>query len=606
SQTKLILAAIRQSDFLNRLDADETSMMVDGLSQREQQKGEYIITEGSEGNTMYIVAEGSLLVSQANRLLRKLQKGDVFGELAILYNCKRTATVTAMTDVKLWCIERQTYRAIMTSKSKRKREQIMGFLKGAKTMKGLSDAQLSKIIDCMEECKFQPNKAIVQEGDEGKTFYIILRGEVRVTKTISGQQRQIRLLGEGDHFGELALIRKIRRTATCMAVGEVTCISIDKETYNFSKHVGQVSSITKPQSVQCNNAEKDIGNRKLSQRWASCWVRTSAGCIQFRTSLEELVPVLYKEGRYSGEPVTLGVGGFGRVELVSDAMTGEYFALKKISKKHVVQMRQQEHISVEKRILQSLDCNFIVRLHTSFRDSRFVYMLLELCVGGELWTKLREVRRFDEVVSVFCSACVVEAFDYLHKHWIVYRDLKPENLMLDRHGYIKLVDFGFAKQLVKGEKTYSFCGTPEYLAPELLRNEGHDCAADYWSLGILVYELLVGSPPFSSSDPQRLYSRILDGVIKYPAHMSDAARSIVNKLCRQRPGQRLGNTKNGIKDIRNHRWFSEINWRKLALGQIEAPTARFELQGPLYANFDRFSPDKSNVEEEFSGWDEDF
>ncbi|XP_014345547.2 cGMP-dependent protein kinase 2-like [Latimeria chalumnae] len=381
-----------------------------------------------------------------------------------------------------------------------------------------------------------------------------------------------------------------------MAVGEVTCISIDKDIF---EETIPLENLELPEHL-------DTFDKPILPDRKSCIFPSNSSKVQVPASLEELVPVLYKEGRYSGEPVTLGVGGFGRVELVSDAMTGEYFALKKISKKHVVQMRQQEHISVEKRILQSLDCNFIVRLHTSFRDSRFVYMLLELCVGGELWTKLREVRRFDEVVSVFCSACVVEAFDYLHKHWIVYRDLKPENLMLDRHGYIKLVDFGFAKQLVKGEKTYSFCGTPEYLAPELLRNEGHDCAADYWSLGILVYELLVGSPPFSSSDPQRLYSRILDGVIKYPAHMSDAARSIVNKLCRQRPGQRLGNTKNGIKDIRNHRWFSEINWRKLALGQIEAPTARFVRRGPLYANFDRFSPDKSNVEEEFSGWDEDF
>ncbi|MGH0144657.1 UNVERIFIED_CONTAM: hypothetical protein FKN15_003987 [Acipenser sinensis] len=150
-----------------------------------------------------------------------------------------------------------------------------------------------------------------------------------------------------------------------------------------------------------------------------------------------------------------------------------------------------------------------------------------------IWSAVRiPRRRFEEVIAVFCAACVVEAFAYLHKKLIIYRDLKPENLMLDQHGYIKLVDFGFAKELTRGVKTYSFCGTPEYLAPEIIQNEGHDFAADFWSLGILVYELLSGSPPFSSSDPQKVYSKILDGIIKFPHYMGEGARSLISKLCR--------------------------------------------------------------------------
>ncbi|TNN82697.1 cGMP-dependent protein kinase 1 [Liparis tanakae] len=182
----------------------------------------------------------------------------------------------------------------------------------------------------------------------------------------------------------------------------------------------------------------------------------------------------------------------------------------------------------------------------------------------------------------------------------MYRDLKPENLMLDIKGYVKLVDFGFSKELVRGEKTYSFVGTPEYMAPEIIKNQGHDFAVDFWSLGVLIYELLVGSPPFSSSEPQKIYAKILDGVLKYPPYMSEAAKSIISKMCRPRPGQRLGNTKNGIKDVRHHRWFGSMNWHKLRVGQLDAPT------GPCYINFDRFPLDQTKAEEEFSGWDRDF
>ncbi|KAK1170617.1 cGMP-dependent protein kinase 1 [Acipenser oxyrinchus oxyrinchus] len=595
SETNLIVKAIYQNDFLNRLDDEQINMMVECLCAAEWSQGETVIREGTEGNTLYIVAAGELRVTQGGRVLRTLSQGDVFGELAILYNCKRTATVTAITNVQLWSIERQTYRAIMTNKSKRKRQQIMGFLKTARILKRLSDAQLSKIIDSMDECKFQSKEVIVREATEGKTFFIILKGEVRVTKQLNGQDREIRILGEGDHFGELALIRAICRTATCTAMGPVTCISIDKEVFE--------------ETIPFENIELpddyDIFDKALlAYTKSGVFTNNSRVCIPSR--LEELVPVLYQEGQYQGEPVTLGVGGFGRVKLVTTLQNKHYFALKQISKKHIVSKQQQEHVLLERRILQEVQCNFIVRLYTAFKDSRYIYMILEFCPGGELWTKLREERRFEEVIAVFCAACVVEAFAYLHKKLIIYRDLKPENLMLDQHGYIKLVDFGFAKELTRGVKTYSFCGTPEYLAPEIIQNEGHDFAADFWSLGILVYELLSGSPPFSSSDPQKVYSKILDGIITFPHYMEEGARSLISKLCRQRPGQRLGNTKNGIKDIRNHRWFSKINWQKLQAGQIEAPTIPLIRMGSLYINFDRFPPEITKAEEEFSGWDKDF
>ncbi|GAA6098119.1 cGMP-dependent protein kinase 2 [Tachysurus ichikawai] len=540
SERAQIINAMQKNDFLRRLDEEQISMMVELLTSLDCCPGDDIIKEGTEGDSMYIVAAGELRVTQAGRNLRTLISGDVFGELAILYNCKRTASVKAFTAVKLWCIERQIYRSIMAIKSKKKREQLMGFLKTARTFKSLSDEQLSSIIDSMEEVKFQENEVIVREGAEGDTFYIILNGEVEVTKKVNGQQKLIRTLRQGDHFGELALIREILRTATCTALGSVSCFAIDKEAFEETIPI---------ESLELHD--------------------DSASSLQ----LKNFIPVLYQEGRYQGSPVTLGVGGFGRVELVTTLHHGKYFALKKISKKLIVQKRQEEHVLFEKRLMLDIDCDFIVRLHGTFKDSRYIYMVMDFCSGGEIWTKLKEVRRFEENVAVFVTACVVEAYAYLHKKDIMYRDLKPENLMLDSRGYIKLVDFGFAKKLRRGQKTYSFCGTPEYMAPEIIQNHGHDFAADFWSLGVLIYELLAGSPPFSSSEPQNIYAKILDGVIKYPSHIGEAARSLISKLC---------------------------SAFKVSSRQKKSP------EGPCYINFDRFQFDKSLAEEDFSRWDQDF
>ncbi|KAI4902236.1 hypothetical protein NFI96_010090 [Prochilodus magdalenae] len=512
----------------------------------------------------------------------------------------------------------------------------------ARTLKDLNDEQLSKIIDSMEEVKFQANEVIVREGAEGDTFYIILEGEVLVTKKVSGQQKTIRKMGQGEHFGELALIRAILRTATCTAVGAVTCFSIDKdsdlENTNTSEKESMLARSILIRGVEYADqeyidqeyadqeyidqeyagqeyfdqgyveqkfADQEYGDQEYADEEYAGQEYFDHG-QESSLKLKDLIPVLYQEGRYQGEPITLGLGGFGRVELVTTLQHGKYFAMKKVSKKLIVEKRQGAHVIFEKKILQDIQCDFIVRLHAAFKDTRYIYMVMEFCSGGEIWTKLKEVGRFEESIAVFITACVVEAFAYLHKKNIMYRDLKPENLMLDSKGYVKLVDFGFAKELRRGQKTYSFCGTPEYMAPEIIQNQGHDFAADFWSLGVLIFELLMGSPPFSSSEPQKIYAKILDGVMKFPLYMGEGARSLISKLCRPRPGQRLGNTKNGIKDVRHHRWFNSINWHKLRMGQIEAPTIKLIRKGPCYINFDRFPFDKTQAEEEFSGWDRDF
>ncbi|KAM9297958.1 cGMP-dependent protein kinase 1-like [Morus bassanus] len=576
----LIAEAVGRSEFLRRLGEGCPEALAQSFAPVWHGPGDTVLAEGTEGTAMYIVAEGQLSVSQRGRHLRTLGPGDVFGELAILYHCKRTATVQALGPVRLWAIDRQRYRAIATSNAKQRRAEILGSLRTVHWLQDLSDSHLSKLLDAMEECTFAPGHVIIHEGDEGENFYIILKGEVRVSRRVDGQEKLLRVLGAGEHFGELSLLQNTRRTASCQAQGHVTCITVAKEDFL------EISPFCP---------------RQLSEPgWGSPSLRQPPAPVR----LEDLVSVRYKEGQWQGQRVVLGTGGFGRVELVQ--CRERLFALKRIRKDWVVRTHQQEHVRTERRVLARSRSPFVVGFFGTFRDGQYIYLLLEFCQGGELWTKLREVRCFEEPLAVFCCACVVEGLEYLHSHGIVYRDLKPENLMLDQRGYIKLVDFGFAKELGRGEKTYSFCGTPEYLAPEMLRQEGHDFAVDFWMLGVLTFELLVGRPPFRSTDPRQTYSRILDGIFSFPAFLSEAACSLIGKLCRRRPGQRLGNTASGIRGIKKHRWFGALKWRKLSLRQLEAPTLRLIKEGPPYVNFKRFSVDWTPAEDEFSGWDEDF
>uniref|UniRef100_A0ACB8F8E6 cGMP-dependent protein kinase 1 n=1 Tax=Sphaerodactylus townsendi TaxID=933632 RepID=A0ACB8F8E6_9SAUR len=216
---------------------------------------------------------------------------------------------------------------------------------------------------------------------------------------------------------------------------------------------------------------------------------------------------------------------------------------------------------------------------------------------------------FEDSTTRFYTACVVEAFAYLHSKGIIYRDLKPENLILDHRGYAKLVDFGFAKKIGFGKKTWTFCGTPEYVAPEIILNKGHDISADYWSLGILMYELLTGSPPFSGPDPMKTYNIILRGIdmIEFPKKIAKNAANLIKKLCRDNPSERLGNLKNGVKDIQKHKWFEGFNWEGLRKGTLTPPIVPSVASPTDTSNFDSFPEDNDEPPpDDNSGWDIDF
>jgi serine/threonine protein kinase len=303
---------------------------------------------------------------------------------------------------------------------------------------------------------------------------------------------------------------------------------------------------------------------------------------------------------------TLGTGAFGRVRFVTHKATNNFYALKTLKKASIIKMKQVDHIVSEKNILVTLKHPLIVNMWGSFHDQRYIYMLLEYIVGGEFFTHLRKAGRFDNELSCFYGAQIAAIFEYCHSKNIVYRDLKPENILINADGYVKLTDFGFAK--VIEHRTYTLCGTPEYIAPEVLLNKGHGKPVDWWTLGILIYEMIVGYPPFVDEDPMGIYQKILSGKIVFPKMFDKNAKGLVKKLLTADLGKRYGNLKNGVDDIKTHKWFKDINWQELLEKKLpatfkpvvkgESDTSNFD----DYPDSDELPPIVNAAQDPFASW----
>lgn len=308
----------------------------------------------------------------------------------------------------------------------------------------------------------------------------------------------------------------------------------------------------------------------------------------------------------------IGKGSFGKVMQVMKKDTKQVYALKTLRKHHIISRMEVTHTLAERTVLARINNPFIVPLKFSFQSPEKLYLVLSFINGGELFHHLQQSGKFDMDRSRFYIAELLTALESLHELNVIYRDLKPENILLDYQGHIALCDFGLCKlNMANDDKTNTFCGTPEYLAPELLLNQGYTRSVDWWTLGTLLYEMLTGLPPFYDDDVPTMYKKILQNPLKFPPFLEGTdAHDLLVKLLQKEPSKRLDDA----QQIKSHPFFKDIDWNKL-LSKSYMPPFKPQVAGLLdTSNFDQdFTNERpqdsvvddflsASVQKQFGGW----
>jgi len=335
-----------------------------------------------------------------------------------------------------------------------------------------------------------------------------------------------------------------------------------------------------------------------------------ARLLKFRRLMEEGMPLEAADNEKDGGPVqnmleddskvgpedfdflkVIGRGAFGKVMQVKYKENGKIYAMKILRKKQILAKNQIEHTKAERKILQALQHPFLMTLRFAFQTNSKLYFVLDYFRGGELFFHLKKQKRFLEPQALIFVAEVALALGHLHSLDIVYRDLKPENILLHQSGHICLTDFGLSKDLGPASpEAHTFCGTPEYLAPEIVQKTGHGKPVDWWSLGILCYELCIGIPPFYHQNLHTMYQKIRTENPKFPQSMSKKCQDLIVRFLVRDPKQRLGSGVGDVEEIKKHGWFSGLNWEDLLAKKIE----------PGYIPRVRSEMDTSNFSTEFT------
>jgi len=323
--------------------------------------------------------------------------------------------------------------------------------------------------------------------------------------------------------------------------------------------------VTTPRRIYYIYADK----KEEEQSWKEC-IQKQVDIIQGRIQDTEKTDNLKQTGIDDFIMLKIiGKGSYGTVVQVRSKETGDVYAMKIIEKKFIMEKNEVKHTIAERNILSKVDHPFIMKLYFAFQTSDKLYLIMEFVNGGELYTHLQASGSLSTDRTRFYSAEIVLALEYLHKSGIIYRDLKPENILIDAEGHLKITDFGLSKEGLVGNnaRTDTFCGTPEYLAPEVLLGTSYTLAVDWWSLGTLMYEMITGLPAFFDNDVQRMYRYKMKAEIQMPDDMDVNAKDIILKFLDKDPSTRLQNP----VEIKSHPYFASINWDELVTKKIEPP-----------------------------------
>ena len=312
---------------------------------------------------------------------------------------------------------------------------------------------------------------------------------------------------------------------------------------------------------------------------------TFEGKWETKTKDEELVD--YFEVKDHSLIKTVGTGSFGRVMVCNKKDSKTFEAVKCLSKDCIMEKEQLEHTYSEYKIMATIPAmEFLVNLLSFGQDNAYLYMTFEFVAGGELFSLLRSVGRIPEITATFYGAQVLAALHYLHNMNVLYRDLKPENILFTSNGYLKLTDFGFAKRCLG--RTFTLCGTPEYLAPEIILCQGYHKAVDWWAFGVLIFEMVCGHPPFYSENPMDIYKQALEAKVRFSCKLTKDCKEIIRMLLVTDPTKRIGNLRKGVKEITEHNFFKRLNLVDIFEQRIKAPfIPELEGEGDT-ANFDDY------------------
>jgi cGMP-dependent protein kinase len=582
----LIYHSIKRNMLFRSCSEEELHDLIDVFDTAKVKAGAVVIKQGDEGDLFYVVEEGKLdiFVSTASPQEEALVgapyvSGSSFGELALMYGSPRAATIRAKSDCVLWSLDQRAFKGITTSRKQKRDEIIRETLRKVKIGDSvLGDVLEPSDIDAMalatQSDSFCKGDVIIRQGEKGDAFYIIESGTIDVFIKDQGDKPVARLIC-GQFFGEKALISEDVRQATCIASTDAQCLTLMRE--DFVQMLGSLQDLLS--GVDRSPSSKEISDDDFNKR------------VNMQ---EEMATIKYELGDLDIRR-TLGVGAFGRVKLVKvkpekipkNGNPNQTFALKCLAKRSIVDNGMQGHVVNECNLMKELNHPFILKFYGAMQDDHTVYFLLEILLGGELFRTLRREGQFPENWSRFYAASVILAFCQIHSKKIAYRDLKPENLVMDAQGYLKIVDFGLAKKLESG-KTWTLCGTPDYLAPEVILNEGHDWAVDYWGLGVLIYEMTAGVPPFYAEDPMEVYEKILSGQVIIPANFSRGLGDLVKKLLKTFQSKRLGRIKGGASLVMKQKWFSGFDWNSLLEHKLEVPLKPDVKNFEDISNFDSY------------------
>jgi len=577
-------------EVLTLLD-NQYEMIADSMHLVSVDAGEVVILKDTRGDALFVVYEGHLECTLDESMPGefKIRQGTAFGELGLLYDAPRSATVSAACDCKLWVLTRRDFQMIMRETHAQKVAKYAKLMRDIPYLQTIVDpTHMDVVAGVVEELSLLEAEDVCVAGEDAGLLFILFDGECEVTE----DGKDTHHMKPGDWLGEEQLEKGIEATRTMTVTSEVAVVLVlDRHALQLA--TSAISSMAKRRSLTPQRRSLTVGtnsptnvgdqhnklqvtNHLLEHKMKKAATSKKKSAMRGSDIGESLILDLHsKKLEVLG---ALGEGSFGRVALMENLRTKRMLAAKALSKEQIIATNMGSMVKNERNIMMLLDSDFIVRLFQSFQDSDCIYFMLEPVLCGELFDVYSDRNLYGNLTAAkFYIACVTCGLEHMHDRHVIWRDLKLENCLLDEKGYVKLTDMGIAKVVIG--KTYTVCGTADYFAPETLRQHGHNRAADWWACGVLLFIMCSGRSPFDAPEVQQIYKHIIKGFskVKFPSSFPSDLTDVVKSLCRKAPEERVTMQKGGIANLKEMPFFSDIDWDSLLLRSAKAP---FTPDGP--------------------------